>query len=83
MIMEPMLGNEKHLIVSAHSDKAPKEGQVLCLTPIPFPADGAKVKIGRLDGQSVKSNPEPMAGKKKNSDDATASRPPPDAKPLP
>jgi RND family efflux transporter MFP subunit len=83
MIVEPMLGNEKHLIVSAQSDKAPKEGQVLCLTPIPFPADGAKVKIGRLDGQSLKSNPEPMAGKKKKSDDSTASRPPPDAKPLP
>jgi multidrug efflux system membrane fusion protein len=82
MTVEPLLGDEKNLVVSARTEKAPKEGQVLCLTPIPFPADGAKVKIGRLDGQNLKQ-PEPMAGKKKKGDDTTASRPPPADKPLP
>jgi RND family efflux transporter MFP subunit len=47
--VEPMVSNEKHIVVAAGSPKAPKEGDVLCLTPIPFPADGARVKP-RIDG---------------------------------
>jgi len=43
MFVEPVFGTEKQIVVSAKSAKAPKEGDVLCLTPIPFPADGARV----------------------------------------
>lgn len=43
MNVEPMFGTDKHIVVSAKAAKAPKEGDVLCLTPIPFPADGARV----------------------------------------
>jgi len=43
MFVEPIFGTEKHIVISSKSAKAPKEGDVLCLTPIPFPADGARV----------------------------------------
>ena len=43
MFVEPVFGTTKHIVVSANHPKAPKEGDVLCLTPIPFPADGARV----------------------------------------
>jgi hypothetical protein len=66
---------------AASAAKSPKEGEILCLTPIPFPADGAKVNIGTLDGQRV-TKPDALAGKKKPEDKKTASTMP-EAKPLP
>ena len=79
--VEPLFGNEKHLVIAASAAKSPKEGDILCLTPIPFPADGAKVNIGTLNGQRV-TKPESLAGKKKPEDKKTASTMP-EAKPLP
>lgn len=57
MSVEPLMSTEKHIVISADAAKAPKEGDVLCLTPIPFPADGARV-IPTIDGQS-EGKPEP------------------------
>lgn len=79
--VEPLFGNEKHLVIAADAPKSPKEGEILCLTPIPFPADGAKVNIGILDGKRV-TKPEGLAGKKKPDDKKTASTVP-EGKPLP
>lgn len=66
MTVEPLVSNEKHIVVSANAAKAPKEGDVLCLTPIPFPADGARV-LPTIDGK-VEPAPvtegKPEAGKK-------------------
>lgn len=64
MNVEPLFGNDKFLVVAAAGPKAPKEGEILCLTPIPFPADGAKVNIGTLDGQRVQ-RPDGIATDKK------------------
>ncbi len=50
MTIEPLAGDEKQIVVSAKSPKAPVEGDWLCLTPIPFAADGAKV-LPTIDGQ--------------------------------
>ena len=49
LTVEPLVSNEQHLVVRAGSAGAPREGDVLCLTPIPFPADGARVQP-RIDG---------------------------------
>jgi multidrug efflux pump subunit AcrA (membrane-fusion protein) len=54
--VEPLVSTEKHIVISAKAPKAPKEGDVLCLTPIPFPADGARV-LPTIDG-SVETAPE-------------------------
>jgi multidrug efflux system membrane fusion protein len=43
MRVEPLASDEKGIVISANSPKAPQEGDVLCITPIPFPADGARV----------------------------------------
>jgi membrane fusion protein, multidrug efflux system len=48
--VDPLVSGEKEIVISATSPKAPKEGDVLCLTPIPFPADGARV-IPTIDGE--------------------------------
>jgi membrane fusion protein, multidrug efflux system len=50
MTVEPLVSNEKHIVVSSTAKLSPKEGDVLCLTPIPFPADGARV-LPNIDGQ--------------------------------
>jgi len=50
LTVEPLVSNEKHIVVAADAPKAPKDGDVLCLTPIPFPADGARV-LPTIDGQ--------------------------------
>ncbi len=42
--IEPLTGNEKEVIISASQAKGPRPGDRLCLTPIPFPAEGAKVE---------------------------------------
>lgn len=44
MTVEPVVGTTQHIIVAANQPKGPQEGDVLCLTPIPFPAEGARVK---------------------------------------
>lgn len=44
MTVEPLAADEKGIVISANSPKAPQEGEVLCVTPIPFPADGARVQ---------------------------------------
>lgn len=49
--VEPLTGDEKNVVISADSKGGPQEGDVLCLTPIPFPADGARV-LPTIDGQS-------------------------------
>ena len=40
----PLTGDDKQVIIAANASKGPREGDILCLTPIPFPAEGAKVK---------------------------------------
>jgi multidrug efflux system membrane fusion protein len=50
MTVEPLVADEKNIVISAGSPKAPKEGDVLCTTPIPFPADGARV-LPTIDGK--------------------------------
>lgn len=51
MTVEPLVSDEKQIVVSADAPKSPKEGDVLCLTPIPFPADGARV-LPTIDGEA-------------------------------
>lgn len=41
--IEPLTGDEKQVVISANQAKGPREGDRLCITPIPFPAEGAKV----------------------------------------
>ncbi|WP_395715307.1 efflux RND transporter periplasmic adaptor subunit [Prosthecobacter sp.] len=77
MFVEPIFGTEKQIVVSAKSPKAPKEGDVLCLTPIPFPADGARVNAV-IDGLPPA---EKMADQKKP--EKKAAMVVPEAKPLP
>ncbi len=43
MTIDPLAGDTTQVVISANSPKAPREGDVLCITPIPFPADGARV----------------------------------------
>ncbi len=47
--VEPLVSNEKHIVISASSMLTPPDGAVLCITPIPFPADGARV-LPTIDG---------------------------------
>ena len=82
MTVEPLFGNEKHIVVSANTEKGPKDGHVLCLTPIPFPADGAKVFVGTLDGQRMTKPDGIASGKPKAADKTTASTTP-EPSPLP
>ncbi len=49
--VQPLTGDEKHVVIAADAEGGPHEGDVLCLTPIPFPADGARV-LPMIDGQS-------------------------------
>lgn len=73
LIVEPLAGDEKHLVVSANSSKGPKEGDVLCVTPIPFPAEGAKV-LPTIDGQTER--PGVAAGTKEGAAGARTKGPP-------
>jgi membrane fusion protein, multidrug efflux system len=66
VFLEPLTGDEKHLVVSASQAKGPKPGDVLCITPIPFPADGAKVQP-TIDGVA----PSEIAKGKKPSPEGT------------
>jgi hypothetical protein len=47
--VDPILGDTETIVVSADTGKAPREGDVLCLTPIPFAAEGAGV-LPLIDG---------------------------------
>lgn len=49
--VQPLVSNEKHIVISASSLVAPADGAVLCITPIPFPADGARV-LPTIDGSN-------------------------------
>ena len=51
LTVEPLVGDEKQIVVAANLPKSLKEGDVLCTTPIPFPADGARV-LPTIDGQT-------------------------------
>lgn len=51
MLVDPLVGDAKQIVISASAPKAPKEGDVLCVTPIPFPAEGARVDPV-IDGQA-------------------------------
>jgi membrane fusion protein, multidrug efflux system len=62
MSLEPLTGDERSLIVAADREKGPKPGDILCLTPIPFPADGAKV-LPTIDGVAPAESSD-LAGKK-------------------
>lgn len=58
LTVDPLVSTEKHIVISAKAKNAPKDGDVLCLTPIPFPADGARV-LPTIDGSA-----EPAPAKK-------------------
>ena len=49
--VHPLVSNADHVVVKVGSDTAISDGDVLCLTPIPFPADGARV-IPTIDGRA-------------------------------
>jgi RND family efflux transporter MFP subunit len=51
MTVEPLVADVKHIVISANAPNSPKEGDVLCVTPIPFPADGARV-LPTIDEQA-------------------------------
>lgn len=53
MTVEPLAADEKGIVISANSPKAPQEGDVLCITPIPFPADGARV-LPTVEGEGLR-----------------------------
>lgn len=53
MTVEPLAADEKGIVISANSPKAPQEGEVLCITPIPFPADGARV-LPTVEGETLR-----------------------------
>jgi multidrug efflux pump subunit AcrA (membrane-fusion protein) len=60
--VEPLISDAKGIVVAAGTETAPKEGDVLCLTPIPFPAEGARV-LPTIDGKTeavgmAKSHPQ-------------------------
>ncbi len=77
MFVEPVFGTSQHIVVSANAAKAPKQGDVLCLTPIPFPADGARVNPV-IDGMPPS---EKVADQKKP--EKKSAMLVPEAKPLP
>ncbi len=52
LIVDPLVGTETHIVIAADSPKSPKEGEILCLTPIPFPVDGARVEP-TVDGKPL------------------------------
>lgn len=49
--VRPLVSNAEHVIVKADAEAPISDGDVLCVTPIPFPADGARV-IPTIDGQA-------------------------------
>lgn len=49
-IVQPLVSTPKHIVIAGDEGSGLHEGDVLCLTPIPFPADGARV-LPSIDGQ--------------------------------
>ncbi len=49
LTVDPLISNGEQIVISANSPGSPKEGDVLCLTPIPFAAEGATV-LPTIDG---------------------------------
>jgi len=49
LTVEPLLGDGESIVIAAGVPTSPKEGDVLCLTPIPFAAEGATV-LPLIDG---------------------------------
>ena len=49
LLVEPLISNGTQIVISAPSPKSPAEGDILCLTPIPFAAEGATV-LPTIDG---------------------------------
>lgn len=47
--VSPLISNAEMIVVQADTGKEPREGDVLCLTPIPFAAEGATV-LPLIDG---------------------------------
>jgi len=70
VMVEPLAGDMRQVVVSASAEKGPRDGDVLCVTPIPFPADGARV-LPTIDGrpgmtaelEGVKAGGKPKGGK--------------------
>lgn len=61
--VKPLISDEKQIVISAHSPQSPAEGDILCLTPIPFAAEGAAV-LPTIDGaleNPVRNRPENSA----------------------
>jgi multidrug efflux system membrane fusion protein len=50
MRVEPLTGDAAHVVVAAGVEGGPADGDVLCVTPIPFPVNGAKV-LPSIDGR--------------------------------
>ncbi len=51
VIVEPLAGDARNLAISALAEDGPRDGDVLCVTPIPFPVEGARV-LPTIDGQT-------------------------------
>jgi multidrug efflux system membrane fusion protein len=49
LTVEPLISEVSQIVISATAPTSPKEGDVLCLTPIPFAAEGATV-LPTIDG---------------------------------
>lgn len=47
--VDPLAGDARHIVISAETEGGPRDGDVLCLTPIPFPTEGARV-LPTIDG---------------------------------
>ncbi len=73
MTVDPLVSDEEQIVIAANAPKSPKEGEVLCITPIPFPADGARVDpvidgkteavgMAKSDTSAAKPVPAPKGG---------------------
>lgn len=50
LLVSPLLSDAEEIIIAADAPESAKEGDILCLTPIPFAAEGASV-LPIVDGQ--------------------------------
>ncbi len=69
LTVEPLLGDGEQIVIAASAPSSPKEGDVLCLTPIPFAAEGASV-LPLIDGH-LESPGRPPSGKPGGTADAS------------
>ncbi|NLT69693.1 MAG: efflux RND transporter periplasmic adaptor subunit [Verrucomicrobiaceae bacterium] len=47
--VDPLISDENQIVIAADAPRSPAEGDILCLTPIPFAAEGATV-LPTIDG---------------------------------